>query len=56
MIAAQPETRFEQLAARLAARARALAEARARRLALARRGDPARWRRAGLIWPLFTKD
>lgn len=41
--------------ARLAARARALAEAHAERRALARRGDPRRWRRAALLWPLFTK-
>lgn len=41
---------------RLAARAAKLAEAAAanRRRAIAR--DPWRWRRATLLWPLFTKD
>ena len=43
---------FDRLAARLTARARALAEARL----LARRADPRRWRRARLLWPLFGKD
>jgi hypothetical protein len=42
-------------AARLIAKARALAEARAERTALARRGDPRRWRRTKLLWPLFVK-
>lgn len=42
-------------AARLLARAGALAEARAERAALARRRDPRRWRRAKLLWPLFVK-
>ncbi|MFT4027418.1 MAG: hypothetical protein QM676_11545 [Novosphingobium sp.] len=41
---------FDMLAARLAARAAALAEARAQR----RRGGDW-WRRARLLWPLFTK-
>ena len=35
---------------------RQLGEARAPERALARRGDPRRWRRAGLLWPLFAKD
>lgn len=43
---------FDGLAARLLARAKALAAARA----LARRGDPLRWRRASLLWPHFGKD
>ena len=34
---------------------RAAAIARARAATLALRDDPARWRRAGLLWPLFTK-
>ncbi len=42
---------FDALAQRLAAKARALAEARA----AARRTEPSRWRRAALLWPLFTK-
>jgi len=44
------------LAARLAARAAQIAVATAEAKWLARRGDPARWRRAGLLWPLFVKD
>ncbi|MCW1429155.1 hypothetical protein [Novosphingobium sp. JCM 18896] len=43
---------FDRLAARLLAKARALAAQRE----LARRDDPRRWRRAGLLWPLFGKD
>ena len=55
MIGVSPPPDFAGLAARLARKALALAEARAENIALARRGDPARWRRAGLLWPLFTK-
>lgn len=44
------------LAGRMIARAQALAEARAESAIARRRGDPARWRKAGLLWPLFTKD
>jgi hypothetical protein len=43
-------------AARLAARAARLAKARAQSELLARRHDASRWRRAGLLWPLFAKD
>jgi len=43
------------IVARLTARAEALAEALAERQALARREAPRRWRRAGLLWPLFAK-
>jgi len=43
-------------AARLAAQAATLAEARAKSALLARRQDPSRWRRAALLWPLFAKD
>jgi hypothetical protein len=42
-------------AAHLAARARALAEARAERIALASRDHRQLWRRAKLLWPLFAK-
>jgi hypothetical protein len=42
---------FDALAQRLVARARAMAEARA----AARRAGAGRWRRAALLWPLFTK-
>lgn len=31
-------------------------DALAAELAFARRDDPRRWRRAGLLWPLFAKD
>ena len=55
MISAETSPDFASLAVRLAAKARALAEAHAERNALARRSDPARWRKAGLLWPLFTK-
>ena len=55
MIGASIRPDFPGLAARLARQARLLAEARAESIALARRGDPARWRRAALLWPLFTK-
>lgn len=43
---------FDRLAARLLARARALAAERR----LARRADTRRWRDARLLWPLFGKD
>jgi hypothetical protein len=56
MIKASASPSLDGLAARLAAKALALAKARATRRALAQRDDPARWRRAGLIWPLFAKD
>lgn len=62
MIRAQADTGF---VARLTARARALGDARAERQALARAEDARaedarpedarRWRRAGLLWPLFAK-
>jgi hypothetical protein len=41
---------------RLAARAAQIAAAAAEARLLARRGDPLRWRRARLLWPLFAKD
>ena len=41
---------FDALAARLTARAAALAQARAERLR-----EPNWWRSARLLWPLFTK-
>jgi hypothetical protein len=46
---------FAALTARLTAKAQALAEARAETKALARRSSPQRWRKARLLWPLFTK-
>jgi hypothetical protein len=44
------------LVVRLAAKAARIAEAHAEAALRARRDDPARWRRAGLLWPLFAKD
>lgn len=55
MISADPP-RFDRLVVRLTGKARALAEARAEARHLARRDDPARWRNARLVWPLFAKD
>ena len=43
-------------AARLARRARLLAEASAEARLRSRRGDSARWRNARLLWPLFSRD
>ena len=43
-------------AAALAARAALLAKAYGEALLRERRNDPTRWRRAALLWPLFTKD
>ncbi|MCJ2189138.1 hypothetical protein [Novosphingobium beihaiensis] len=51
----EAETDFDSLATRLARRARALASAHIAARTLARRDDARRWRRAGLIWPLFAK-
>ena len=55
MISAETRPDFAALATRLTAIARTLGEAQAEQAALARRGDPARWRNAALLWPLFTK-
>lgn len=46
---------FGELAARLTKRARILAEAHAAARRLETRQDESRWRRAGLVWPLFAK-
>jgi hypothetical protein len=43
-------------AARLATRAALLARAYGESLLRERHADSARWRRATLLWPLFTKD
>ena len=51
--AATPD--FAALARRLAAKAGKLAEAHAESEVRARRGDPLRWRKARLLWPLITK-
>ena len=55
MISAETRPDFAALAARLIAMAQTLGEAEAEQAALAQRDDPARWRKPGLLWPLFTK-
>ena len=55
MISVQTRPDFTALAARLVAMARTLGEAQAEQTALERRGDPSRWRKAALLWPLFSK-
>lgn len=55
MIAANTKPSPEAFATRLADRARQIAEAEVATTELARRRDPLRWRKAGLIWPLFAK-
>jgi hypothetical protein len=47
---------WSRLTASLTARAAALAQAYGESLLRARQDDPTRWRRAVLLWPLFTKD
>jgi hypothetical protein len=44
------------LARRLAAKAARLAAAHSLSRALQGRGDPLRWRRARLLWPLFGRS
>lgn len=51
----EAQTNFETLAAGLVRRARALAAAHLQTRAMASQADERRWRRAGLLWPLFTK-
>lgn len=55
MITAKTDEAFDALARRLEVRARETAEAHIEETTLARRGHPDRWRRAGLLWPLFAK-
>ena len=55
MIETRTTPDFATLARRLAERAAVLAEARAEEAILASRADPSRWRKARLLWPLFTK-
>jgi len=55
MIEGKTRPDFAALARLLADRAETLARARAEEALLARRDDPHRWRRAQLLWPLFTK-
>lgn len=54
MIRAALATSPRSLARQLARKAGALAQARAEDRLLARRADPSRWRKARLLWPLFT--
>ena len=56
MMAADTRATLTALAARLTAKAAALAIARTESAARERRGDPARWRKARLLWPLFTGE
>lgn len=44
------------LSHRLTNMAGRLARARAEQIARERRADPTRWRRAALLWPLFTTE
>lgn len=46
---------FAQIAAQLTEQARLIASARAEELRLARSNPAARWRKAALLWPQFTK-
>ena len=54
MISAQTQPPLDDLAVQLARIAEAIATAHAQDAALARAGDPTRWRRADLIWPQFA--
>ncbi|MEP7221675.1 MAG: hypothetical protein ABI673_03295 [Novosphingobium sp.] len=55
VITATTQPGFDELAARLASQAKALAEAATAQTALQSRNDPTRWRQADLLWPQFTK-
>lgn len=55
MIAAKQVGSGARFAARLADKARQLAEAKAEERVRARRGEARRWRLARLLWPVFTK-
>lgn len=46
---------FAEMAAKLAGKAALLSQAEAESRHLARRDAPRRWRRAVLLWPLFTR-
>ena len=53
MIRANTTPPADDFVARLAAKARTLAEARAEEARRAARRDPWRWRKARLLWPLL---
>jgi len=55
MIEATTDARAS-FAARLANRARLLAEAEAETRLRSQRADSSRWRNARLLWPLFSRD
>ncbi len=55
MISARATSDFAALAARLERQAKAIGEARAEASKLAKTAPAVRWRRAALLWPLFTK-
>ena len=55
MIAAETAPDIAGIVARLTAKAKSLAQARLESAELTRRSDPVRWRKPGLLWPLFTK-
>ena len=56
MIALESSAALAALSARLLQRARLLAEAHAASKALAQTDSATRWRKARLVWPLFTGD
>lgn len=55
MIEATLRPGFDRLAARLAEQAKTNAEASAETRLRETRQDASRWRKARLLWPLFTK-
>jgi hypothetical protein len=55
LIKASAGAALDALPSRLIEKAAALATAHGRTRLLARRQDERRWRRAGLLWPLFAK-
>lgn len=56
MIEAKVGPPLAAFAARMARKAALLAESRGETAIRARRRDPARWRSARLLWPLFARD
>jgi hypothetical protein len=55
MIESNAASAFDVLLGQIEQQAVTLAEARRQAAELARDGDPARWRRAELLWPTFVK-
>ena len=54
-VAAHMSDSFTVLSAKLVEKARLIAVSRAEELRLARTDPAARWRKAALLWPQFTK-